>query len=246
MPKLAGGLGVKNLRAQNFCLMLKFAFKFLHAPLFPWKDWIINHSPLHVGLGRNASFLGKAIFKHLSALREISQVSVGSGSSTYFWLDRWVLPELLSIAFPFLFTHHTKPNAFVANILMDGIDLGLRSRFTLTASNVLASLRLLLQDVRLSGLPDSRTLLNGSSFTTKGAYDTLASQLADPMLASIWDARVLSRVRVFGWLLYLDRLNTRANLHRKTLLESPSCPRCRAAPEDRGHLFFTCPAARDI
>ena len=32
MPKQAGGLGVKNLRVQNFCLMLKFAFKFLHSP----------------------------------------------------------------------------------------------------------------------------------------------------------------------------------------------------------------------
>lgn len=88
MPKLAGGLGVKNLRAQIFCLMLKFAFKFMHSPLFPWKDWILNHSSLHIGLGKNASFLGRAIFRHLNALREISHVTVGDGSSTFFWLDR--------------------------------------------------------------------------------------------------------------------------------------------------------------
>lgn len=129
---------------------------------------------------------------------------------------------------------------------MDGIDLGLYSRLTLTASNELASLRFLLQDVTLTGVPDSRTLLNGAPFTTKGAYDALASQLGDPSLAFIWDARVPSCVRVFGWLFYLDRLNTRANLHRKAIIESPSCPRCEAAPEDRAHLFFNCLAARSI
>ena len=96
---------------------------------------------------------------------------------------------------------------------MDGIDLGLRSWLTLTASNELASLRLLLQDVSLLSAPNARTLLNGAAFTTKGAYDAMASQLADPTLARIWDSCVPSRVRVFGWLFYLDRLNTRANLH---------------------------------
>lgn len=31
-PKLAGGLGVKNIQVQNVCLLLKFANKFLHSP----------------------------------------------------------------------------------------------------------------------------------------------------------------------------------------------------------------------
>ena len=226
--------------------MLKFAFKFMHSPMLPWKEWILNHSPLHIGLGKNASFLGKAIFKHLHSLREISQVVIGDGNATFFWLDRWLLSEPLCLAFPALFTHHTKQNARVATIMMDGIDLGLRSRLTLTASRELVSLRLLLQDVALSHAPDIRSLLNGSPFSTKGAYDALASQLADPNLAHIWDSRVPSRVRVFGWLFYLDRLNTRANLHRKTIIASSTCPRCSAAPEDRGHLFFTCPASQAI
>ena len=79
-----------------------------------------------------------------------------------------------------MFSHHTKPNAFVATILTDGIDLGLRSRLTLTASNELVSLSLLLQEVCPTGALDIRSLLNGSPFDTKGAYDALASQLADP------------------------------------------------------------------
>ena len=86
----------------------------------------------------------------------------------------------------------------VANILMDGIDLGLRSQLTLTAFNELVSLRLFLQDVHLTGAPDERSLLNGAAVCTMGAYNALASQLADPNLAHIWDSRVPSRVQVFG------------------------------------------------
>lgn len=81
------------------------------------------------------------LFSNTYILTEISHVIVGDGSSTFFWLDRWVLPERLCIVFPALFTHHKKPNALVANIMMDGIELGLRSRLTLTASHELASLR---------------------------------------------------------------------------------------------------------
>jgi hypothetical protein len=37
-PKSAGGLGVKNLEIQNVCLLLKFAYKFMHASNLPWRD----------------------------------------------------------------------------------------------------------------------------------------------------------------------------------------------------------------
>ena len=239
MPKQAGGLGVKNLQAQFFCLMLNFAFKFLHSPLLPWKDWIINHSPLHIGLGENASFLSKAIFKHLHTLREISQVRIGDGSSTFFWLDRWLLLEPLAVVFPALFSHHTNQNAMVATILQDGIKLALRNRLTSTAIVELASLNSLLQDCALSQVPDDRRLLNGAAFSTKGAYAALSDHLSDPMLNDIWDLKVPKKVMIFGWLFYLDRLNTRKNLHKKSILDTAACPRCTHLVEDREHLFFS-------
>ena len=51
---------------------------------------------------------------------------------------------------------------------------------------------------------------------------------------------------IFGWLFYLDRLNTKKNLRKKHILSSDICPRCNSAVEDRDHLFFTCPAARRV
>ena len=44
-PRSGGGLGVKNLNAQNVCLLLKICFKFLHNTDTPWKQWVSLHSP---------------------------------------------------------------------------------------------------------------------------------------------------------------------------------------------------------
>lgn len=134
----------------------------------------------------------------------------------------------------------------VATILQDGIELALRNRLTTTAVAELVSLNSLLQDVTLSQASDTRRLLNGAAFSTRGAYAALTVQLTDPVLAVIWDSRVPKKVMIFGWLFYLDRLNTRKNLHKKSILDTDVCPRCSHAVEDREHLFFTCPAARRI
>ena len=166
-PRVAGGLGVKNLRAQNFCLLLKFAYKFLHY-----------------------TNLAKTIFKHLHSLREISQCTIGNGCSTFFWLDRWLKPEPLAVVYPAIFSHHTNQNAMVSTILQDGIELALRNRLTSTAIAELASLNSLLQECLLSQVSDTRRLLNGAAFSTRGAYAALLVQLAEPMLADIWDSKV--------------------------------------------------------
>ena len=110
----------------------------------------------------------------------------------------------------------------------------------------LASLNSLLQNCALSQIPDDRRLLNGAAFSTKGAYAALSDHLSEPMLNDIWDSKVPKKVMIFGWLFYLDRLNTRKNLHKKSILDSSACPRCTHSVEDRQHLFFTCPAARRI
>jgi hypothetical protein len=89
-------------------------------------------------------------------------------------------------------------------------------------------------------------MLDGSSFSTKAAYNSLHDQQADDITASVWASHVPNKDKIFGWLFHLDRLNTRANLHRKTIINSPSCPRCPNTVEDRQHLFFDCPAARII
>ena len=174
-PKSAGGLGVKNLEIQNGCLLLKFAYKFLHSADLPWKNWILHHSPYPMHQTSHSTFLASIVKKHIHILRQISQCTIGNGRSTYFWLDRWLLPEPLATAFPAIFSHHLKQFDFVASVLQDGIENNLRNRLTSAASIELRSLSLLLQDVSLNTNNDDRRLMDGSRFTSKGAYAALSS-----------------------------------------------------------------------
>ena len=86
-------------------------------------------------------------------------------------------------------------------------------------------------------------MLDGSAFSTRGAYCSLQTALHDTDAERVWNSKVPAKVKVFGWLLLLDRINTRANLHHKHILDYTNCPRCPATIEDQSHLFFTCPRA---
>jgi hypothetical protein len=89
-------------------------------------------------------------------------------------------------------------------------------------------------------------LMDGSPFSTKAAYMHIQTQLQDPDAAYIWSSKVPKKVKVFGWLLHLNRINTRANLLHKHVIASQECPRCHAPVEDRSHLFFMCLASAAI
>ncbi|CAM0884058.1 unnamed protein product [Alopecurus aequalis] len=181
--------------------------------------------------------------KNVHTLRQISRCTVHNGTSTFFWLDRWILPEPLATAFPALYSHHLKQHALVSDLLQIGIETDLRNRLTPAASSELRLLDLLLQDVSLSPNADDRALLDGTRFTARGAYAALSTQMHDSELDTIWTSFTPQKVKIFGWLLHFDKLNTRANLLKKHILESATCPRCSHPVEDRQHPFFSCPLA---
>jgi hypothetical protein len=124
--------------------------------------------------------------------------------------------------------------------LQNDLSAGLRCRLTNATTEQLISLSNLLQVVQLSDADDARMLLDGSPLSTKGAYIHIQNQMEDPHAAHIWTSQVPKKIKVFGWLVHLNKINTRANLLHKYSISS-ECPRCQAPVEDRTHLFFTCP-----
>ena len=244
-PKTMGGLGVKNLNAQNVCLLLKFCFKFLHSDNTPWKQWIANHSPFATHT-TNPAHIGKILAKHMHLLTKITTCTVGNGKSVFFWHDSWLLNEPLADAFPALFSHHLNQNNLVSDVLQNGVESGLRNRLTMAATQQLAALSLLLQGTTLTDDADSRLLLDGSAFSTRGAYVGIQTALLNPDADRVWASRVPNKVKIFGWLLLLDRLNTRANLRHKHILDYELCPRFNAPKEDRHNLFISCPYAAQV
>ena len=58
-----------------------------------------------------------------------------------------------------------------------------------------------------------------------------------------WRNRAPPRVQFFAWLLARQRLNCRANLSAKHLLDDAKCEVCSVEDEDCQHLILSCPFA---
>ena len=122
-PKKFGGLGLKNLRVQNNCLLMKFAVKALLPDQTPWLDWIdLQHPNALVTPQNSHSFHCQAINHQLPALHTISFVITNSGTNTYFWLDIWLHQQSLATLFPCLYSYTTTPLARVAAVLNHGLE----------------------------------------------------------------------------------------------------------------------------
>ncbi|KAK1669949.1 hypothetical protein QYE76_058108 [Lolium multiflorum] len=81
-------------------------------------------------------------------------------------------------------------------------------------------------------------MCGGAPFSSREAYRQLHAHLTDDSTTPIWHSRLPHRIRVFAWLLAKNRLNTRALLARKTIIDDSTCLRCPSTEEDRHHLFI--------
>ncbi|KAK1663944.1 hypothetical protein QYE76_052103 [Lolium multiflorum] len=131
LSKQEGGFGVKDPHRQNRCLLLNFIHKLHQADSLPWKDWFRQHSGQDLGDSTSSpSFLDKIVRERLPLYRCITRATGISGTSTAFWLDKWIPDKPLAKRYPALFSHVTRPNASVAVVGSTG--LALQPRLTTT------------------------------------------------------------------------------------------------------------------
>ncbi|GKD76682.1 RNA-directed DNA polymerase, eukaryota [Tanacetum coccineum] len=91
--------------------------------------------------------------------------------------------------------------------------------------------------------------LNGNGiFCVKDVRKLLDdSFLPKDVNATRWIKSIPTKINVFAWKVYLDRLLTRLNLIRRGIqIPSLSCPICNSAHEDLSHLLFGCSMATDV
>ena len=62
----------------------------------------------------------------------------------------------------------------------------------------------------------------------------------------MWHNKALLKAQLFAWLLAKERLPTKHNLVKKTIVASDLCDICRAASETASHICFLCPFARQF
>lgn len=87
---------------------------------------------------------------------------------------------------------------------------------------------------------------NSSVYSSSKFYKHHFAAVAPPApLLWIWKSKCMPRVKLFAWLLLVDRLNTRNVLRRrkKHVQEGYNCVMCQEHVEETAtHLFFECPS----
>ena len=124
-PKDKGGLGVLNLRLQNYALLLKQLHKFHNKHSTPWVQLIWKkyyaHKVPHAA-GALGSFWWRDLLKLCTLYRGIATCTVGDGSFVSFWDDLWS-GEILSTKYPWLFSFALNPDVSVNQVMLsDDLD----------------------------------------------------------------------------------------------------------------------------
>ena len=82
-------------------------------------------------------------------------------------------------------------------------------------------------------------------YSTHSAYNMLREELAvgnqEECFEELWKIKIPSKIVVFTWRLFKDRLPTKKNLQKRQMQILDSlCPFCKRVDEDASHLFIHC------
>ena len=210
-----------NLRVHNEALLLKFLHKFYNKLDVPWVNltWDnhyndkIPHAADPIG-----SFWWKDILKLTHIFRGVSHVQIVDGRSTLFWKDLWK-EEVLQTSHPRAFSFALHEDLSVA-AMVNPMDMH-------------ATFHLPLSPLALNEVQDIQQQITWTSPSTslhdvwhyswgaplykpKDYYNNYFSDgVSHQAFRQLWKSRCTMKIKVFGWLMFHDRLNTRNMLKRR-------------------------------
>ncbi|CAO2185858.1 unnamed protein product [Urochloa humidicola] len=245
-PKSQGGLGIRQLASHNKCLMLKLLHRLHNSNDSAWASWVRRRISL-------ASMHGDIFGAHWRDLEELVPLyravticEVKNGESTNFWCDLWSQAGRLCDAFPLLYSHATNAEISVAEVMREGLDTYLVPRITRAGRDELIKLQSVLAAIVLTEEEDRRTspLCDRNNTLRSGpVYKRLMEATGSPACAFadfVWKNRAPPRVQFFAWLLVQERVQCRANLQHKNIVDDATCALCSQAVEDCNHLILHC------
>ncbi|GJN07228.1 hypothetical protein PR202_ga25042 [Eleusine coracana subsp. coracana] len=158
LPKVDGGLGVRDLSLQNTCLLMKLLHRAHEIKDSACSRWLETkfggplEAPENTKIGTHWALMHRLFPDY----RLLTTVEVGNGRSTSFWHDCWLATGPLVDALPALFTHACRPEASVQRVLGAELRTAFVSRLTTMAAEELNKLAELPADVHLTSELDIR------------------------------------------------------------------------------------------
>jgi hypothetical protein len=100
-----GGLGLKDMKVQNTCLLLKLIHRISRSEDSSWVNWVRQNANIASLQGNLHGHHWESLRKLLLVYRAITPVLLGNGEFTSFWYDAWDGDDPIADRFPELHSH---------------------------------------------------------------------------------------------------------------------------------------------
>jgi hypothetical protein len=261
-PKCQGGIGFRDMRIFNQALLAKQAWRLLEfldklcarlleSKYFPSGDLI------DTVFSQNASPCWQGIAHGLELLKHGIVWRINTGTKVKIWRDNW-LPRG---------NHKAIGKASKSRFkwVSDLIDFGtkqwkeetVRSLFHPPDAEEILKIRIPLVNGEdfIAWAHEKNSL-----FSVKSAYrlgvqiqekEKQASTSSEPdgergLWKSIWNAKVPTKIKVFGWKLATNTLGVQVHRYRRNMDVIPTCSICGMEPETSHHAMVTCTKAKAL
>ena len=158
----------------------------------------------------------------------------------HFWNDCWTGKVPLAACFPNLVSHAK----------VKEIHEFLVPRLSRMSAGELEQVLGIITEIVLEDRPDNRICPFAAADGVLQAgpvYKAIKTHgISQSLLLLAWSNCAPPRVQFFAWLLIQKRIQCRANLKKKSIVEDDNCELCKQALESAEHLIFRCPFAENV
>ncbi|MCH88363.1 LINE-1 reverse transcriptase like, partial [Trifolium medium] len=215
--KKNGGLGVRDLKAVNLSLLMKWRWRLLQrGEVGLWKEVLVAKYGAHILNKVSWSNVVKPYFASLwwndlcdletcvdskNWVVEAIYSSLGNGAQTSFWCDKWIGDASLSVRFPRLFSLSLQKEAFIREVVViedntKNWNLVWRRRLFQWEEDSLNQLLVMLEEVRLSHEEDKwRWSFDPEGcFSVKSAYDEISKEIVGGLALEPHHALIFEKI----------------------------------------------------
>lgn len=277
--KNEGGLGIKNLENFNISLLSKWKWRCLVDENANWRGLLSHRYGELSGFmssdsvrsmrsdslwWRDLCIVGKEEMGD-DWFKDCIRRGLGSGEGVKLWKHHWIGHQPLSIVFPNLFAGCADKDLTVAEAGCWRRDVWSWNFLSNVAGCHLcvqeaAELADILREVSpIRGKSDcwKWILTHDKMFSVSSCYIQVQSvrqaAVLPPLLSArieaVWQTVVPSKIKLFGWRMFVSALPLRSSLlHRNVIqsMEEAACAFCQNDFEDLDHLFVGCDLARMV
>ena len=168
---------------------------------------------------------------------------VNNGKKTKFWENIWINDYKLCDKFPRLYASCENKEILVGDCWDNGNwNINFRRTFGHLEVKEWESLMLELANVQIGGDEDKVKwkMEKSGLYSTKSMYRLLSFEgVINKWLQKLWNNRTPTKLKVFLWLLFQNRLQSGEALKKKHWKGDSRCILCRVV-ESVDHIFFEC------